>query len=1444
MKRIRLILIPLLAAALFLTGRSVLAARPDTGKASEAVLSAAKDDPESLNQLPSLKPLEQRPYTVMVYMIGSDLESKGGNATLDMYEMEDSGLDPEKSNLLLYTGGCRSWKADIPSNQNCVIDMRLPEEERIVAATEGSADMGLPETLSSFINFCTKYYPAEHYMLILWDHGGGPLKGYGNDELFGGDSLLLSEMKEAMNATIFGKGQKLDLVGFDACLMGCYENMSQWRSFARYYVGSEELEPGNGWDYHFLSVLNDTTDPREIAASITTTFSDFYKGKTTETFRPQITLSCTDLSKVPQVTSALRSLFSRMENGVKTGDLASISRIRSSALSFGRVQTTAGSYSYDLVDLTDLMTKFFALYPSEAAALRLALADFLVCNVTTIENAGGISLFYPCENKGQFEKNASLYKTINISPAYSRFLDSIASEWLSSKTRDWDLGSLSFVNGELQLQLTEEQLDNMYTVYYTVMTGDGGSYVPLMDKITLTPDRRGIVHVPADPKVFYLDPGGTDVTLWNVSQTGSSRSRLYYQTDNMLLYTDANPLGHLYGFDSQSVYVSFSTDLRGGNLKIGSISATAEASGSMGKDTVELQDWEAVSHVEARRVPTRDAGGRLLPASQWNTSSVTSFYVCPYKNDFTFGMAPASSLSENCVCQVVLEDVSGEAYATELYRIGSQEYHAAELEMIDGTWSFLVYGDHAALVDYTGSSTRVTVPPKVEGVPVTEIFSGAFGEYTMGDRYGSCPIESIILPSTLKILHSSAFYHCTKLRTIRLPQGLVSIGDMAFSGCQSLREISIPSSVTSIGNLAFDSCTSLERAALPPRLNLLGKSLFMDCPNLRSITGTPQSGYRLKGGALYSEDGSVLIACPCRKGETVTVADDTREIGCGAFSNAQLSKIRLPKSLKRIGNFAFFNCKELEMPRLPDGLTQIGMLAFGTTFLGIDVTTLPEEPVEIHLGSALQKIGTGAFDGFGARYFTVSEDNTAFAAVDGHLTTRAKDQLLALAADLSFTYVIPEGILSYDWDKLDLLQIYDFPDYNFPTFHYVFPDSVTEMTGTGSGLSSRPVTVHASPGSAARIWAMQNNRNYSSDLVWNWEIKAFPLEEGTLYAKLTGDHAVILYYEGTGDVLTIPDTLDDLPVTVLGGGVYPIMMPKYYAGYDYSELGFEPDRDPVLPGTVVLPDTLTTLAAHCLENLDGLENVELPESVTVIEDNALGRLAGKSWVLPHGLTYVGAGFVAGYDGPFVIGPSLEHVSPSAFERCPEMAGFIQEGENEFWSAKDGLLYSADGRTLVCCMNASVTDGHFSVPEGTEVIGEYAFKCAAALQTADFPSSLQRISSYAFSGLSSLTGIRFAETEAPLSIGDHAFIYCGNLKDVFLPSATHDLGDHAFASCRSLEEIRLPEGLLTIDEYAFSYCSSLRRVVFNDHLTYIGDYAFSYCQQLGRIELPASLVTLG
>ena len=231
---------------------------------------------------------EKKACTVMIYMVGSNLESRLGNATKDLEEIDGAGLNFDNYNVIAYTGGSTRWVGNVPCDRNCVLDLSLEGEERIVAQTNGNANMGLPETLTAFLNYCGENYPADHNVLILWDHGGGPLWGYGVDELYDSDSLLLNEMRTAMDASVFkggADGKKLDLVGFDACLMGSLECMTIWQDYADYYVGSEELEPGDGWNYEFLKVLDEPGTysgghfAGEVGSSILTSFEKYYNGK-------------------------------------------------------------------------------------------------------------------------------------------------------------------------------------------------------------------------------------------------------------------------------------------------------------------------------------------------------------------------------------------------------------------------------------------------------------------------------------------------------------------------------------------------------------------------------------------------------------------------------------------------------------------------------------------------------------------------------------------------------------------------------------------------------------------------------------------------------------------------------------------------------------------------------------------------------------------------------------------------------------------------------------------------------------------------------------------------------------------------------------------------------------------------------------------------------------
>ena len=126
--------------------------------------------------------------------------------------------------------------------------------------------MGTAEQLAAFVELGLTQFPADRYALSIWDHGGG-WTGIGPDETDGHDVLDLADITSGLEQGLAAAGvERLDLLGFDACLMATYEVASALAPYADHLLASEELEPGHGWDYRSLQVLAD--DPSTDAATL------------------------------------------------------------------------------------------------------------------------------------------------------------------------------------------------------------------------------------------------------------------------------------------------------------------------------------------------------------------------------------------------------------------------------------------------------------------------------------------------------------------------------------------------------------------------------------------------------------------------------------------------------------------------------------------------------------------------------------------------------------------------------------------------------------------------------------------------------------------------------------------------------------------------------------------------------------------------------------------------------------------------------------------------------------------------------------------------------------------------------------------------------------------------------------------------------------------------
>ncbi|MCL2225530.1 MAG: clostripain-related cysteine peptidase [Defluviitaleaceae bacterium] len=361
------------------------------------------------------------PYTIMVYMNGSDLESEFGAATDDLAEMLDSGLDSRNANVLILTGGANRWQNDAIPETECVIwqlaDGFLYEQKNM-----GRVNMGNPNTLRDFIKFCMENFPAQKYGLIMWDHGGGSIAGFGHDEKFDDASLTLLDMKKAFAEAGLAEN-KLEFLGFDACLMATVEMAVLASEFARVLIAAEDLEPGEGWDYMFLVALN--ANPHmsgfELGEIIVDTFIEFFEriGVADEEI---LTLSVIDLENVAPVMDAMGELMVRAsQSNFDPNAFYRMAVRRANTKTFGE-GSPRDNYA-DMVDIGDMAIQLADLYPREAAAVLHALANCVTYNRHNSDvEIFGLSTFYIYGGKSEGEPSLRTYSALQMDDAYTQFL--------------------------------------------------------------------------------------------------------------------------------------------------------------------------------------------------------------------------------------------------------------------------------------------------------------------------------------------------------------------------------------------------------------------------------------------------------------------------------------------------------------------------------------------------------------------------------------------------------------------------------------------------------------------------------------------------------------------------------------------------------------------------------------------------------------------------------------------------------------------------------------------------------------------------------------------------------------------------------------------------------------------------------------------------------------
>ena len=562
---------------------------------------------------------------------------------------------------------------------------------------------------------------------------------------------------------------------------------------------------------------------------------------------------------------------------------------------------------------------------------------------------------------------------------------------------------------------------------------------------------------------------------------------------------------------------------------------------------------------------------------------------------------------------------------------------------------------------------------------------------------------------------------------VEIPDTVTSIGDEAFKNNTSMVSVSIPDSVKSIGDSAFYGCTSLLGVVIPDSVEKTGRCAFQKCSKLASAYLPVNEKLTVINTGTFYE---------CMSLKEIIVPDNIVKIEFDAFYNCRnLKNIDLSKNLITVGYNVFGNCKSISKIEIPKSLKN-----FDSTW------------------------GSGT--------------NTKYGVFGGC------SNLKTVKFEEGSTIVCPA--LFMGCDGIEEIEL---------------PDTITKI------------------GNSAFKSCKNLNKVIISESVTEIDNQAFAECSGLIDVEMQeGINKICsraFYKCGKITSINIPDSVETIEfeafyqcdkleniklsenLTIVGYGVFgdcisigKIEIPRTLKGFNTSWGSSTNTSYGVFGGcsnlkTVKFEEGSTVVCAALFMGCDGIEKIELPNTITEIGD-------------------------------------------SSFRNCKNLVKITMN--NGIDILEDFVFKGCSSLTTI------------DIPNTVKAIGSSSFQGCTSLTEVHLSDILKEIPASTFSGCKKLTTINFPSTLT--TIGDSAFSGCEFLPEAILPSGVEKIESNAFKNCKALKKAAVPDTVSSIGSSAFYGCEALTDITLGSKLKKIESQTFYGCIVLPSIVIPYNVTTIG